>query len=50
MGKEFCWEGVDRDAGSRMSSNVDAVEIVRCSGKPIGEVANELGIYDSTLR
>ena len=32
-----------------MSSNVDAVEIVRSSGKPIGQVANELGIYDSTL-
>ena len=32
-----------------MSSNVDAVEIVRSSGKPIRQVANELGIYDSTL-
>ena len=49
MGKEFCWEGNDRDASSPMSSNVDAVEIVRSSGKPIGQVANELGIYDSTL-
>ena len=28
----------------------DAVEIVRTSGKPIRQVANELGIYDSTLR
>ena len=27
----------------------DAVEIVRSSGKPIRQVANELGIYDSTL-
>ena len=27
----------------------DAVEIVRTSGKPIRQVANELGIYDSTL-
>ena len=27
----------------------DAVEIVRGSGKPIRQVANELGIYDSTL-
>ena len=27
----------------------DAVEIVRNSGKPIRQVANELGIYDSTL-
>jgi len=27
----------------------DAVEIVRSSGKPIAEVARELGIYDSTL-
>ena len=27
----------------------DAVEIVRASGKPIAEVARELGIYDSTL-
>ena len=27
----------------------DAVEIVRASGKPIRQVANELGIYDSTL-
>ena len=25
VGKEFCWEGIDRDAGSPMSSNVDAV-------------------------
>ena len=32
-----------------MSSNVDAVEIVRSSGKPVRQVANELGIYDSTL-
>ena len=37
------------DASSPMSSNVDAVEIVRSSGKPIRQVANELGIYDSTL-
>ena len=49
MGKESCWEGNDRDASSRMSSNVDAVEIVRSSGKPVRQVANELGIYDSTL-
>ena len=27
----------------------DAVEIVRSSGKPIHQVANELGVYDSTL-
>ena len=27
----------------------DAVEIVRSSGKPIRQVANELSIYDSTL-
>ena len=27
----------------------DAVEIVRSSGKPIRQVTNELGIYDSTL-
>ncbi len=27
----------------------DAVEIVRSSGKPIAEVARELGIYDSSL-
>ncbi len=27
----------------------DAVEIVRASGKPIAEVARELGIYDTTL-
>ena len=49
VGKESCWEGNDRDASSPMSSNVDAVEIVRTSGKPIRQVANELGIYDSTL-
>ena len=49
VGKESCWEGNDRDAGSRMSSNVDVVEIVRSSGKPIRQVDNELGIYDSTL-
>lgn len=27
----------------------DAVEIVRSSGRPIAEVARELGIYDSSL-
>ena len=27
----------------------DAVEIVRTSGKPIRQVANELGIHNSTL-
>ena len=27
----------------------DAVELVRSSGRPIAEVARELGIYDSTL-
>ncbi len=27
----------------------DAVEIVRTSGKPIRQVANELGTYDPTL-
>ena len=32
-----------------MSSSEDAVEIVRASGKPIRQVANELGTYDSTL-
>ena len=49
VGKESCWEGNDREESSPMSSNVDAVEIVRSSGKPIRQVANELGIYDSTL-
>ena len=48
-GKESCWEGNDREESSRMSSNEDAVEIVRTSGKPIRQVANELGVYDSTL-
>jgi transposase len=27
----------------------DAVELVRTTGRPIAEVAGELGIYDSTL-
>ena len=27
----------------------DAVELVRTSGRPIAEIAHELGIYDSTL-
>ena len=27
----------------------DAVELVRSSGRPIAEIARELGIYDSTL-
>jgi transposase len=27
----------------------DAVELVRSTGRPIAEVAEELGIYDSTL-
>jgi len=27
----------------------DAVELVRSSGRPIAQIANELGIHDSTL-
>src|ERR671921_1649767 len=27
----------------------DAVELVRTSGRPIAQIAHELGIYDSTL-
>ena len=27
----------------------DAVQLVRTSGRPIAQIANELGIYDSTL-
>jgi transposase len=27
----------------------DAVELVRATGRPIAEIARELGIYDSTL-
>ena len=27
----------------------DAVELVRTSGRPIAQIARELGIYDSTL-
>ena len=27
----------------------DGVELVRSSGKPIADIARELGIYDSTL-
>jgi transposase len=27
----------------------DAVELVRASGRPIAQIARELGIYDSTL-
>jgi transposase len=27
----------------------DAVELVRTTGRPIAEIARELGIYDSTL-
>jgi transposase len=27
----------------------DAVELVRTSGRPLAEIARELGIYDSTL-
>ena len=49
VGKEFCWEGNDRDAGSRMSSNETRWRSSATSGKPIRQVANELGIYDSTL-
>ena len=53
LGGESDWEKSRRndvrEAGSRMSSNVTRVEIVRVSGKPIAEVARELGIYDTTL-
>lgn len=48
VGKESCWEGNDGEGSSLMSSN-EMMEIVRTSGKPIRQVANELGIYDSTL-
>ena len=27
----------------------DAVDLVRSTGRPIAQIANELGIYDSTL-
>jgi transposase len=27
----------------------DAVDLVRATGRPIAQIANELGIYDSTL-
>ncbi len=43
------WKGVllrgkrPRDGSSRMSSNKDAVGIVRTSGMPIRQVADELG-------
>ena len=36
-------------ASSLPSSKRDAVELVRSSGRPIAEIAGELGIYDSTL-
>ena len=49
VGKESCWEGNEQEESSRMSSNVTRWEIVRSSGKPVRQVANELGIYDSTL-
>ena len=48
VGKEFCWEGNDREGSSRMSSNVTRWRLSAGSGKPIRQVANELGIYDST--
>jgi transposase len=37
------------DASSPPSSKRDAVELVRTGGRPIAEIARELGIYDSTL-
>jgi transposase len=43
----------DRQGGSRRQFTAefkrDAVELVRSSGRPIAEIARELGIYDSTL-
>ena len=48
-GKESCWEGNEQRRRFSDEFKRDAVEIVRTSGKPIRQVANELGIYDSTL-
>ena len=48
-GKESCWEGNDRGESSRMSSSETRWRSSGASGKPIRQVANELGIYDSTL-
>ena len=42
----------DKPRGRRRFSEEfkrDAVELVRTSGKPIKQIADELGIYDSTL-
>ena len=43
----------DRQRRNRRQSTAevkrDAVELVRTSGRPIAEIARELGIYDSTL-
>ncbi len=47
--QEQQWQG--RRPRRRFSAEFkrDAVELVRTSGKPIAQVARELGIYDSTL-
>jgi transposase len=43
--------GQDRRTRRRFTDEFkrDAVELVRSTGKPIAEVARDLGIYDSTL-
>ncbi len=46
MGEEQQTRGSRRRFSDELKH--DAVEIVRTSGKPIAEVARELGIYDST--
>jgi transposase len=38
-----------RQFTQELSDKRDAVELVRTSGRPIAEIARELGIYDSTL-
>ena len=39
----------DADTSSPPEFKRDAVELVRTSGRPIAEIARDLGIWDSTL-
>jgi transposase len=49
MGEEHRQRSQRTRRGFTKEFKRDAVELVRSSGRPIAEVARELGIYDSTL-
>jgi transposase len=49
MGEEYRQTPQRTRRGFTKEFKRDAVELVRATGRPIAEIARELGIYDSTL-